>query len=235
MEDKNIHAGHRERMLSKVFNNIDGLEEHELLEILLFYALPRVNTNPLAHKLLKVFGSLENVFNANPETLCSVDGVGERTASYLSVLGKIYNITYAKKEVDDLVWSSLDKIENNLRAYFKDCSEEHLLVVFLNNKKRKITQLPYSSKSVDSVNVDLADLANKLSVHKPESILIAHNHPSGRVVPSASDDITTQKIMLLCEIHGVRLLDHIIVGKTELYSYWQNGQLDRLKKHTFNY
>ena len=230
MDDKNIHAGHRERMYQKVFSNPDALAEHELLEILLFSVLPRVNTNPLAHKLLQVFGSLEGVFNAKPEFLASVDGVGERTASYLATIGKVYNQVQAKKKKEEISWTSLDKIEQNVKDYFSGLTDEYLVVVLLNEKKHKIADLRFTNKSEDSINVAIIDIAHAISIHKPDSIIIAHNHPHTTCSPSTTDDMATQKVIFLCDVHGVRFLDHIIVGKDGIYSYWQNGLIDKIRK-----
>ena len=89
MDDKNIHSGHRKRMTERFLKYPDSLSEHEVLEIMLYSALPRKDTNPLAHKLLAVFGSLENVLGADAAVLKSVDGVGDKVCLSLKLYARV--------------------------------------------------------------------------------------------------------------------------------------------------
>ena len=101
-----IHAGHRDRMYDKLLNSPDSLSEHEYLEVLLFSFIPRKNTNPIAHKLLRTFGSLSGVFNASAKELMTVDGIGKSVATKIVAVGKIFQRVKDKKE-KTFTWSSV--------------------------------------------------------------------------------------------------------------------------------
>ena len=111
--DSNIHAGHRERLNQKLLSNCSVLNDHELLEALLFCAIPRVDTNPLAHKLIKEFGSVQNVFNADPKQLVRVDGVGKKTASLIVCVGEIYR-RIKETSSEKVVMYTLSDVKKNL-------------------------------------------------------------------------------------------------------------------------
>ena len=117
--DKNLHAGHRERAVKKFLTNPDSFSDHELLEVLLFYALPRRDTNALAHRIIKYFGSLEKVFSAPLESLKAVDGVGDRVATELLVIGTMYKRLRAEKQPLK-TYCSFDSVRERMIGYFRN-------------------------------------------------------------------------------------------------------------------
>lgn len=232
METKeNIHAGHRQRMLKKLSKNADLLAEHELLEIILYRYIPRKDTNKIAHKLLASFGSIADVFNAEPKQLTLVDGIGFTTAVELSALGKIFN-NIKQKDKQYKNWYSFESRKNEVIKYFQEIKEEKILFIFLNGKNNEISRLEFESNFSSMVETDVSSLANALAFHKPKTIIAIHNHPSGNVEPSEQDDETTQKINLLCEIHGVVFKDHIIVANDKTFSYYLDGRMHYIRETT---
>ena len=97
-KEKNLHAGHRARAVELLLNNADALTDHQILEVLLFYVIPRQDTNPLAHKLIKIFGDLEGVFNASLTQLSAVEGVGEKVSAFILAMGEVLKRSAKKQE-----------------------------------------------------------------------------------------------------------------------------------------
>lgn len=231
--DNNVHEGHRERMTEKLLANPNGLYEHEILEVLLYPLLPRVDTNPIAHDLITAFGSLAGVLNAKAEELVVVKGIGKRTASAICLLGSLLDrVTENKKKTHPSALFTVYDILQEVSDYFANAYEERFLVVLLDKSHKHLLTLNFADKIDDQVTVDVPTMLKAFSVKDPYYVVLVHNHPSGNVSPSPSDDFTTQKTNLICEIHGVNVLDHIIVHKDKHFSYHQSGRLEYVKKST---
>ncbi len=232
MGNTNLHEGHRKRMTQKVLANCEMLSDHELLEVLLFSVLPRQNTNPISHSLIRAFGDLNGVFNAKADELMTVSGVGEKIANHIVVIGQIYKRAFKSNKPwqQDEDWSTYEAVRDKLCDFFFGLGEEQLLLVMLSSKYKKITQLVFGDRKKTSVVGDIPEIVKLFSIHKPSFLIVAHNHPRGDVCPSAEDDYTTKKLNLLCDLHGVKLLDHVIVSDFKTFSYRNEGRLDHLKQ-----
>lgn len=228
-EIENIHAGHRERMMEKVKDTPDGLLDYELLEILLFNMLPRINTNPLAHKLIKTFGSVEKVLTASVDELMAIKGVGEKTARQINFIGVLFN-RLNKIGNKEIKLTTFETIKHELDRVFARETEEKFYLFLLNGNYKKIAIIGFSDEKETWVNVEVPDIAKAFATYKPKNVIIAHNHPSGKVEPSAKDDNSTMRINLLCMAHGITLSDHVIYAGGDTYSYERNGRLDEIKK-----
>lgn len=224
-----MHEGHRKRMYEKLVNG-DNLYDHEILEIFLFNALPRKNTNPVAHELLKTFGSLSGVLGAKPEELMRVEGVGESVAYYIKCAGECMKRIASKPE-------SVTCIRNygDVRAFIcmrmRGKTEETLEIYFLSKTGAIKRIYSYTSGEVHKVTVPLDKISKDVADGKPYGLLIAHNHLSGEAEPSLADDNFTKSIQLVCSINGVTLYDHCIyVSDDNVYSYFESGRIDRIKR-----
>ena len=222
---ESLHAGHRERIIERVIASPDGLADHELLEVLLFSVLPRKDTNCIAHNLLKTFGNLAKVFSATPKELMAIDGVGKRVAAQLVVFGKIFERTTNTKLNNKDEMFSFETNREYLASLFEGTTKERFLVLMLDNKYKEITHVFYDTNSTSSVLIEPNELAKTLAINKPKYVVIAHNHPSELLRPSRDDDITTAKVYMLCKLHGITLIDHVIVSKERTYSYFLTGNL----------
>ncbi len=230
-DTKDIHSGHRKRMFAKYLASNKDLPDHELLEILLFFAIPRANTNNLAHLLLRRFGNIEKIFETKPEELASIDGIGLKTAEFLSVLGQILSIIRKRTPTKrQKALSSFDKNKDDAIAFFKNVDHEKTYISLLDKNYVEITRICYEQKEKTSVNALINDVAKAFALNKPCFVLIAHNHPSGLPTPSTQDDFTTAKLNMLCNVHGVTLVDHIIVAGKETLSYFSSGRLQDIKQ-----
>lgn len=224
-----LHAGHRERMIDKFYNNPDGFSDHEILEMILFFSIPRRDTNEIAHRLLHVFGSLGGVFTAKPKELTAVSGVGKKVASDIALIGKLLEkITVSKKEQTEL--SSFYNLKEIVCEYFKGMTEEQFLVLFLDKKFKETNRLFFADGDLVKVCADGQELATALAIHRPTYMILAHNHPSGKVSPSNADDSATMKINVLCSLHGVNLIDHVIVSGNNIYSYHMSKRMEFIKE-----
>lgn len=222
-----IHAGHRDRMYNKLLVSPDSLSEHEYLEVLLFSFIPRKNTNPIAHKLLKTFGSLNGVFNASAKELMTVYGIGKSVASKIVAVGKIFQKINVKNE-KPFTWSSVSAHGGEIIRWFNKDDYEKFVVVLINGNEDEIFKISFDGSSKSSVDASISDIVNAFALYKPKKIVVVHNHPSGNVQPSKVDDYATVRLYLLCEIHGVKLKDHIIVYGNEIFSYLLSNRLSEI-------
>lgn len=225
----NEHDGHRGRLIAKIEKG--ALEEHEWLEMLLFNALPRRNTNPLAHKLLSVFGSIEKIFAASVSQLTAVDGIGVGIASYLKCIGKFYE--YYRPSGGFAYPSHFEAntfLEYLVREYAHRPTE--LFDIYLLDKHADVIyRKRFEEHSESRVSVAASELAETIALNKPSGVIIVHNHPKARCQPSKEDDDTTKKIAVLCSAHDVLLCDHYIVGfKKDVYSYRAAGEMAHISK-----
>lgn len=224
-----IHAGHRDRMYDKLLNSPDSLSEHEYLEVLLFSFIPRKNTNPIAHKLLRTFGSLSGVFNASAKELMTVDGIGKSVATKIVAVGKIFQRVKDKKE-KTFTWSSVLAHGGEMLGWFDYDNYEKVVVVLINGNDDEIFKLSFDGSTESTVDASISDIVNAIALYKPKKIVVVHNHPSGNVQPSKVDDYTTYRLYFLCKLHGVKLKDHIIVYKNEIFSYSLSNRLAMIEK-----
>lgn len=223
-----MHEGHRRRMIGKLLNKKEVLSDHEILEILLFYCIPRKNVNELAHRLLDAFGCLNNVINSEPETLCSVDGVGMKTAEFLVALSE----GFKRAKETDVVFPELFSFESCkpvLKLAFKNMSSEVFMALFLDKKSKIIMRKIFCSHSHSIVEITLKELTRGIEYAKPEGVIICHNHLSGNVNPSSYDDEATLLIQQALSPFSIKLIDHIIVTNNDFYSYHSNRRLEALK------
>lgn len=230
--EENLHAGHRDRTVKKFLNNPDAFSDHELLEILLFYAIPRKDTNALAHRIIKMFGNLSGVLNASPKQLTAVDGVGEKVATEIAVVGKIFKrIARTKKE--KRYYNTFECVREQLTEIFSGQREEKFVMLLLGKKYELLSEISFSDNEKSSVSADVSEFASVFGIHRPSYAVIAHNHTSSCSEPSKEDDFTTHKINLLCDIHGVGLLDHVIFSSDgKVFSYAMENRLDKIKANS---
>ena len=230
MENKiNLHEGHRARMLEKILLNTELLAEHELVEILLTFAIPRKDVNPLAHQLIRTFGGIKGLFRADKNELLAVDGVGKKTAGLIIAVGEIIKIAEKTKKVDCKMQSP-EQLGEYFKNKYKSLTEERFELILLNERYSIVNSVSYSDKNALSVFANPNELINLFAVHKPKFVTIAHNHIYGSAEPSKQDILSTKRLALLCSLHGVQLLDHVIVDRENIYSFRSNGILDQILK-----
>ncbi|PWM52755.1 MAG: hypothetical protein DBX60_04010 [Bacillota bacterium] len=222
-----MHEGHRQRMLERLESAEGSLQEHELLEILLFNAIPRKNTNELAHRLLSTFGSLRAVLGAEMAELKAVPGVGESTAAYLRIIGIFYARAQLKEPELPSAFS-FAAFRPFLIERFEGAREEYVELYSLDGKDCVKNVRRFSSEKSFQASVDPKEISRFLVEAKPAAMVAVHNHITGPATPSREDDDFTAQLEILCSMHNVSLRDHIICSPEGVYSYFLSGKLNEL-------
>lgn len=222
------HEGHRARIIQKLDSG--SLLDHEILEILLFNAVPRRNTNDLAHRLLAEFKTIMGVFSASVEQLQQVDGVGANVAAYLRCIGIFYNKYYNEQEEEFPFEYKKQAFVGYIKHRYKKLNREVMDVYFMDSNGQLYGKERFAEDSLFSVEISTEELAALLAEKKPSGIVMVHNHPLGVAKPSAEDDYVTKKVQLLCSMQNVLFCDHLIYGEDGVYSYAASGSLQKISK-----
>ena len=228
MPDSNIHENHRERVKKKFSDfGFNGWYDHEVLEMMLFYAIPRCDTNPLAHALLDEFGSLSAVLDADIEALKKVKGIGENTAVYLSALGKLQGVYNRSK------WSDTKSVFDNVASAGLFCAdfignetEEVLGLICLDTRKNVKKSAILSRGVIDKVHIDIRKIVENVVSVNAKYIVLCHNHPSGILQPSYEDIEMTKNIAKALSPMEIELIDHFIVCGKGYTSMAERGFLE---------
>ena len=220
-ESTNIQKGHRKRLKKEFLEHgADGFSEVRALELLLFYALARQDTNPLAHKLLDRFGSLYGVFSASVAELCTVDGIAENSAILIRLIPELFRLSeYGRRQIKNNKIDSSFAAGNLLSSCFTGESNEKFMLFCLDSRKRIKRQEEISRGVVNSVGVDVRRIAEIALSYKSAACIVAHNHPDGEAFPSSEDREVTTMICETLKMLGIPLLDHIIVGTDGYFSF----------------
>ncbi len=231
MKDQNVHAGHRQRLINKFLVSPEQCYDHEILEILLFYAIPRKDTNELAHALIQKFGGLTNVLSADANQLKTVDGVGDKIACQIMLISNIAKkLLNENKNKQKVFLTTPEKIRNELLGDFYGLKTESFIMVLMDKNYELKAKVVFTDDNPTQVRADIPEIIQAINIHKPKYAVIAHNHPSNRLEPSSEDDFTTKKIHILCELHDVVLSDHIIFAGEKIYSYKMEGKIEQIRK-----
>lgn len=219
-KQEDYRQGHRKRMLDAFSERGGGaFEDYQLLEMLLFYAIPRIDVKPAAKELLKQFGSLENIMSASSDQLKKVDGVGNKTALLINL---VYDISKRISENRCSEYKAIDNfgtaIDYFLEMYRFESRIEKFAVMLLDNSNRIISCRFISDGVVDAVSVNIRKLMETALEYNASSIIIAHNHPGGKAYPSGEDIDFTLNLQHILNNVNIRLADHIILNEKEGFS-----------------
>lgn len=224
--DKNIHDGHRERARQEFLQH--GFDRntppHKILELLLFYCVGRVDTNPIAHELIAKYGSVAGVLDAPVEELAAFKGLSERSAVLLKLIMPIAQRYIYDKQEQKPTFCSLEGIGKYMLANFLGETREKVGVMCLDTKGSLLSFEFLGEGDIASVGLSQRALAKEALKTNATAVVLCHNHPNGIAVPSDSDvSLTEQSAKTLSNI-GVQLIDHIIVADTDFVSMAQSEQ-----------
>lgn len=221
-----VHDGHRERMKNKLLEQgLDVFDDHNVLELLLFYSMPRKDTNPLAHELLNHFGSLEAVFEAPVEELSKINGIGENTITLLKLIPEVSRRYFIDKNKFDNILDSSKKAGEYLIARYMYERDEVVYVLCLDSKCKVICCKELFRGVANSAEISVRKIAELALAKNATSIIISHNHTSGIALPSIEDEIATKRIKTALASMGIALSDHIIVADDDFVSMADSGLL----------
>ena len=219
-EGRNLmHNGHRGRLKERFLKEgLDNFEQHNVLELALFYVIPRRDTNEIAHRLIERFGSISRVMDASVEDLVEVNGIGESVAVFLKFIPEFARRYIEDKGAFDNIINSTEKAGQFLLPKFIGRTDENIIAVSLDSKCSVINSSIVSEGSVNEVSLNIRKLVEIAIKNKAISVILAHNHPNGLAIPSNEDIETTWKVKRALDYVGVNLLDHIIVANNDFVS-----------------
>ncbi|MDA7948873.1 MAG: DNA repair protein RadC [Hyphomicrobiaceae bacterium] len=206
--------GHRNRLRQRFRDGgADALPDYELLELVLFRALPRRDTKPLAKKLIKTFGSFAETLNAPDTRLAEISGVGEAVITELKLI-RSAALRFMKGDVmERSALNSWDAVLDYCRAAMAFDDKEQFRILFLDKRNRIIADEVQQQGTVDHTPVYVREVVKRALELSATAIILAHNHPSGDPTPSRADVEMTRQITDAARSLGIVVHDHIIVGK----------------------
>lgn len=220
-----IHDGHRQRLRERFQKDgLDNFDEINVLEILLFYIIPRQDTNEIAHRLLDRFGSLENVLDAKLEDLVTVKGISDNAATYLTLIREVSRYYQVRK-------ADLGEPLNTVEAYcdvlvpqFLGRRNEMVYMLCLDGKSKMISCNLVGEGSLNSANVPVRKIIETALTANATMVVLAHNHPGGVAIPSTEDIYSTRHLAQVLGALDILLLDHVVVADNQAVSMVSSGQ-----------
>ena len=212
--NSHIHEGHRQRMKERFRRGgLDSFSDHEILEFLLFYAIPYRDTNVLAHTLVERYGSWIRVVGARYDDLLTVPGVTPHVATLLTLMGQ--GAWRYHRDYTGMVCQLYDtqKIIEHVVPYFLGEREESVLLVSLDNKRKHLNTTRIFRGSVNSAQFNVRMAVEQALRDNATQVVLAHNHPNGFAFPSEADMRTTKYVMDVLRPLDIRIIDHLIVAE----------------------
>lgn len=218
-----IHDGHRQRLKDRFLKEgLDNFEQIQVLELLLFYCIPRQDTNPIAHALLNRFGSLAEVLEAPVSELKKVPGVGANTATFLSLVlsaGRYYRTNPSNKA---RYINTVEDYGSQLAERLQGRRNETVYLLCMDAKCKMLACDMVGEGSVNSASVPIRRVVEMALANNATSVVIAHNHPSGFAVPSEEDIRTTYRLAVALQAVEIQLVDHVVVADRDYVSMAQS-------------
>lgn len=232
-ERKNPHDGHRQRMKDRLLRDgLGGFADHEVFEMLLYYAQPYRDTNELGHRLVERFGSLVGVLEADYADLIRVDGITPHMATLLVLCGQL-NRRYAREQyaVGRLLYTTED-YGNCALPWFIGEKVESVVLISMDNRCRLLNTTHIFTGSVNSTHFNFRELARQTLQDNATQVVLAHNHPNGHACFSQADVQTTVQCLELLAPLQVRLLDHLVISQDDYVSMASTPELAHLFQST---
>ena len=208
-----MHKDHRSRLKNRFLNEgLDHFEPHNILELLLFYAIPQKDTNELAHTLIQRFGSLTKVFDAPFQELLTVPGIKEHSATLIKMIPELARAYAMKKNETSETFPDVESWGKYFVSRYIGIGVETVFLLLLDNQFNTIDCVKVHEGSVNSAALSFRKIAEAVCAKNASAAVLAHNHPSGLAIPSSEDLLTTRELCKSFQMLGVNLLAHIIVA-----------------------
>ncbi|MBE6639852.1 MAG: DNA repair protein RadC [Ruminococcaceae bacterium] len=208
------HAGHRARMKQRFLQEgFQNFQDHEILEFLLFYSIARQNTNELGHMLLDRFGSFHRAFDAPLSELLKLDGIGEHSAILLKIIPEICRRYRISKLENTTNMQSLDTAGEFLIEHYMPLQYEQVSMILLDNRQNMISFETIHNGSVNSSDINIRRIVEIAFTKGAASLILAHNHPNGKLIPSDADITTTKFLKNAFAAIDLKLREHILVAE----------------------
>lgn len=219
-----VHSGHRQRLKDRFLQEgLDNFQEINALELLLFYCIPRKDTNELAHELLREFGSFANVMEASVEDLEKVNGIGHNAATFISLIHATNRFYRIKKAEDTDTISQVDQYVAVLEPRFAGRKNETVFLLCLDAKSKIICCKQIGEGTATSAHISVRKVVEAALSANATSVILSHNHPGGYAMPSKADEETTFRVAKALSDVDVTLLDHVIFSDVDYTSLVQSA------------
>lgn len=230
---EDLHSGHRQRMWTTYdTQGAEGFNDHQILEMLLFCVLPRIDTNPLAHELIRRFGSFSGVLEASPTELMQVKGIGERTARLLSFLPTVSRVYLRDKNKWCATFDTVEKVGDYATRLYVGVKTEQIYAMLFDSKMKLLDSFRLSEGSISSaVGSSRAVAEHALRVRATHAVIL-HNHPGGLAVPSPEDYSFTSSMKMALGLLDICLVGHFIVAGEEYYPILMNQEKEPLGRES---
>ena len=212
-----LHEGHRERLRERFLESPDSFADHELIEFLLCFSIPRRNTNDISHELFNKFGSIKGILNANMEALITTEGIGETSAIFFRAIAELLSRYEKEKHYTKTPLGSPRALVDYLRSLFVGTSNEITYMLGFDSSQNLVLSKKvaegYSCGNVMSIrDMTLTAISSNVA-----GIILAHNHPNGKAIPSGEDITTTNALKRSFNLHGIDFIEHFIITDTQCY------------------
>lgn len=216
------YIGHRQRLRQRAMGNAENLADYELLELILFFVIPRKDVKPLAKELLYQFRDFSSLINGSKEKLLGIKGVNENLYIYFIIIREVINRALRQKVINKNIISSWSILIDYLKINMGNMQLEQFRVLFLNKKNILIADEVLSEGTIDQAIIYPREIVKRALLHEASAIILVHNHPSGIVKPSSADIELTDKIVKTCINMNITVHDHIIIAANEYFSFKSN-------------
>lgn len=219
-----VHDGHRSRMRERFLSEgLDSFTDIQVLEMLLFYCIPRKDTNPIAHSLLDHFGSLSQVLDATVEDLSKVEGMSQNSAAFLQLVTQVGRYYMTDRVSNVKILPSLESCAEYLRPFFFGRRVEMVYLLCLDAKCKVLCCRKIAEGNVNSTGISVRKTVENALSANASTVVLAHNHPGGLAIPSAEDVQTTLTVASALQAVEVKLADHVIFADDDYVSLVQSG------------
>ena len=214
-----VHEGHRKRLKERFqLEGLDGFTEIQILELLLFYVIPRRDTNPIAHALLDRFGTLAKVLDAPMPKLMEIEGIGEHAATFLRLMSAVSRSDAVSRSKEEKRLTTIAACGEYLKPFFKGRKNETVFLLSLDAKLKVLACRQVGEGSINYASVPIRRVVEMAIEDGASTVVLAHNHPSGIAVPSDEDVHTTRRLAAALATIEIRLIDHIVVADDDYVS-----------------
>lgn len=222
-----MNEGHRQRMRKRIeCQGMEGLSDHELLEYLLYFVQPRVNTNNAAHSLVKNFSTISRVFDSDPIELAKVEGIGPHSAQFLALIPEICRRYYISRHKKNERFISLSRVVEYLDLLYLGVMEETAMILLLDAEKTLISSKIIAKGNMEEVSVHNREIVSAVLSQNAVYVVFSHNHPSNDPYPSAEDALLTNHLYVTLKSIGACLMDHVIICPNgNFYSFSKENRL----------
>lgn len=219
-----IHDGHRQRLKRRFLDEgLDSFSDIQVLELLLFYTIPRKDTNPIAHELLARFGSLSQVLEASVEELTKTPGISENSAIFLHLITEVGRYYLVDRGTRVSILPTIEDCARYLLPFFFGRRNETVYLLCLDAKCKVLCCREVGEGSVNSAAISIRKIVETALGVNATTVILAHNHPSGIAIPSGDDVQTTRRVAAALAAVEIQLADHIVVADDDYVSMVQSG------------